>query len=203
MRGLPFQIRPSEIIYFFSDYSLIPSSVHIGKNKEGRRTGFGSLLFTSEEECRRALNDKQGGHMGNRYIELYLISLGEYHEQRMQVATTQSEVRLQKYVTQTNKQRVILVRGLPFKIQTEELQEFFKDVEALMKPDIVIESSSQGKRTGQALVFFSSEEKAKQAKEQKNMKTIGPRYVEIFDAQDLVMQQVCGIQGKEQAEKTE
>jgi RNA recognition motif-containing protein len=80
LRGLPFQIKPSDILYFFSDFRVISSSVQIDKNLEGKRTGYGSILFQSEEECRRALNEKQGGHMGNRYIELYLISVGEYLE---------------------------------------------------------------------------------------------------------------------------
>jgi hypothetical protein len=67
-----------------------------------------------------------------------------------------------------------------------------------MKPDIVIESLPGGKRTGQGLVFFSSEERAKKAKEELDKKNLGNRYVEVFDHTDVIMQQACGLQVEQQ-----
>jgi len=49
------------------------------------------------------------------------------------------------------------MRGLPFKVTIEEIQEFFKGHGELHKTDIVIEEFSGGKRTGSALVFFDDE----------------------------------------------
>ena len=32
LRGLPFQIKASDIAFFFSDYEYVPNSVFLGKN---------------------------------------------------------------------------------------------------------------------------------------------------------------------------
>ena len=63
-----------------------------------------------------------------------------------------------------------------------------------MKTDIVIEEFNGGKRSGAALVFFENEEMAQVAKNGLNRTNLGQRYVELFDHNDQVMQQVCDIQ---------
>ena len=45
---------------FFQDFRYIKGSIFLGKNNEGRRTGYASILFENEFECLRALNEKQG-----------------------------------------------------------------------------------------------------------------------------------------------
>ena len=62
-----------------------------------------------------------------------------------------------------------------------------------MKSDVVIEEISGGKRSGAALVFFETEDMASEAKKSLDKTNLGQRYVELFNYQDQVMQQICDI----------
>jgi RNA recognition motif-containing protein len=171
----------------------VPNSVFLGKNQDGRRTGFGTILFENEEECKRAMSEKQGQNIGHRYIELYVISYGDYIEFKNS-QSSYNVVKLSKYVTSVNKKRALVMRGLPFKVSVEDIQEFFVGYGNIMKTDIVIEEFNGGKRSGAALVFFENEEMAQVAKNGLNKTNLGQRYVELFDHNDDVMQKVCDIQ---------
>ena len=63
----------------------------------------------------------------------------------------------------------------------------------ITKTDVIIEEFSGGKRSGAALVFFESEDMACTAKKSLDKTNLGQRYVELFNHQDQVMQQVCDI----------
>ena len=91
---------------------------------------------------------------------MYLISFADYLEfQRSQTKEVGNAVRLSEHVTANNVKRALLMRGLPFRVQHEQIVEFFlaaNRCSSLHKNDIVIEEFN-GKRTGAALVFFESE----------------------------------------------
>ena len=57
IQGLPFQIHEKDIISFFSKFSPVLNSVHFDRNRDGRRSGYGALLFNSQEECLNAMNE--------------------------------------------------------------------------------------------------------------------------------------------------
>lgn len=58
-------------------------------------------------------------------------------------------------VTLGNKERALLLRGLPFRVTHEQIQEFFLGYGNIQRADIIIEESNKaGRRTGAALVFF-------------------------------------------------
>ena len=57
---------------------MVPDSVKIGKNCDGKQTGIATCKFETEESCKLALNKKQGQYMGNRWIELLQITEEEY-----------------------------------------------------------------------------------------------------------------------------
>lgn len=78
IRGLPYQVRYEEVSDLFSNYSYIDRSVVLGTNPDGRKNGFGAILLESEEEAKAASNELQGEHVGQRYVELSLISYGDY-----------------------------------------------------------------------------------------------------------------------------
>lgn len=78
IRGLPYQVRYEEVSNLFKDYSYIEKSVVLGTNPDGRKNGFGAILFEDEKEAKAAMNDLQGEHIGERYVELTLISYGDY-----------------------------------------------------------------------------------------------------------------------------
>ena len=83
------------------------------------------------------------------------------------------------------------MRGLPFKVTAEQIQDFFSSFCEVMKTDVVIEELAGGKRSGNALVFFPDAELAEKAKATFNNSTLGNRYVEIYTHEDAYMQACC------------
>ena len=71
MRGLPFDISRDSIVAFFAGYGILPDSVIIGEKSDGKRSGEGAILFTTEHEATRAEVDKDNKNIGHRYIELF------------------------------------------------------------------------------------------------------------------------------------
>ena len=53
-------------------------SVILGLDYSGRKNGFGTLLFDEESEARAAAKEMNGQHVGSRYVDLSVISYGEY-----------------------------------------------------------------------------------------------------------------------------
>jgi len=78
IRGLPYQTRYEEISDFFGDFQYIERSVILGLNNEGRKNGFGAILFESEDEAQSAATGMDGQHVGSRYVDLSVISYGDY-----------------------------------------------------------------------------------------------------------------------------
>ena len=54
IRGLPYQVRYSEINDFFRQFRYVEKSAILGVGRDGRKNGFGSLLFESPEEAAAA-----------------------------------------------------------------------------------------------------------------------------------------------------
>lgn len=71
LRGLPFSSKKEDVTFFFSDYSIIPESVKIGRTPDNLKTGEAACLFKDEIECKKAFNERQGKNIGHRWIELY------------------------------------------------------------------------------------------------------------------------------------
>ena len=39
LRGLPFTVSPTDISNFFQSYNMVPGSIKLGRNDDGRMTG--------------------------------------------------------------------------------------------------------------------------------------------------------------------
>jgi len=81
-------------------------------------------------------------------------------------------VKLSKYVSNDNKDRSLVMRGLPWKITAEEIIVFFDGFGSISDQEIFIEEFN-GKRTGSALVIFENIDVAQDAKAALNKKNIG------------------------------
>jgi len=186
IKGLPFKVRFYEISDFFADYNFIDKSVVLGVNKgDGRKNGFGAIPFDSQDDAEKAIKELNGEYLGERYLQLSLISYGDYTmfngpnggagfggggggfggEQG-------NTVKLSQNVGMDNKDRALICRGCPWKITPEEIVGFFEGFGTLTKEDVFIEEF-RGKRTGSALVIFENETVAQEAKEAKNKEKIG------------------------------
>lgn len=199
VRGLPYQTAYEEVSDFFRDFQYIEKSVVFGLGHDGRKNGFGAILFKFEKEAKDAMNQMQGQYIGNRYVELSLISYGDYSRFNGPPAGSYggnpgSYVKLSKYVGPDNKDRALVLRGLPYKVESEDIIKFFDGFGKITADDIFIEESN-GRRTGSALVFFENKAVAQDAKAAQNKKNIGSetRYVELHDCNDTFMKKVCQL----------
>ena len=78
IRGLPYSVRYEEVADFFGDFSIVPKSVVLGLNQDGRKNGFGAILFESEGEAARAAKEMNQQYVGNRYVDLSVITYADY-----------------------------------------------------------------------------------------------------------------------------
>ena len=198
IRGLPYQTRYEEISDFFGDYQYIERSVILGLNNEGRKNGFGAILFENEDEAQSAAKGMDGQHVGSRYVDLSVISYGDYKRFNKPNdfggnRPNTKPVKLSNYVDQDNQARALVMRGLPYRATSQIVQEFFDGFGSLQEGDIFIEEFN-GRRTGSALVVFENEAVAQDAKSALHRKEIEGRYIELFDQHDAFMQKICYLE---------
>nr|CAD7404155.1 unnamed protein product [Timema cristinae] len=74
MQGLPYSANVGHVLNFFSGSpELTPECIQLQRSMDGRATGEAIVCFPSRVEAERAVLEKNRQHIGNRYIELYLI----------------------------------------------------------------------------------------------------------------------------------
>ena len=202
IRGLPYQVRYSEINDFFRQFRYIEKSAILGVGGDGRKNGYGSILFESNAEATAAAEELDQATIGTRYVELSVISYGDYLNFNGPTGGHGGgggygggkTTRLSNYVSSDNEQRALVMRGLPYRIEIAEIQAFFHGYGSLTADDIYIEEQN-GRRTGSALVLFESESVAQDAKSTLNKREIGAegRYVELYDCSDTFMRKICNL----------
>ena len=67
-----------DVVNFFEGYKLVPDTVKIERGDDDRITGWGCVVFETEEEAQRALEERQKESMGSRWIQLYPMPYGRY-----------------------------------------------------------------------------------------------------------------------------
>ena len=78
LRGFPWSVTDEDVVNFFDGYKLIPDSVKIERGDDDRITGFGAVVFETEEEAQRAMDERQKESMGSRWIQIYPMPYGRY-----------------------------------------------------------------------------------------------------------------------------
>lgn len=84
---------------------------------------------------------------------------------------------LSPYVTNSNKLKLVRLRGLPFTASKPDVIRFFNDFR-VTNEDIVLETSG-GKMTGRGLVQLESDTEAQRAAKCLNKQYMGNRYIEV------------------------
>ena len=69
------------------------------------------------------------------------------------------------------------MRGLPWKVTSEEVVEFFKVGDFTIKPEDVVIERQEGKVTGYGLAFLPNAEAVETAIESLNREHIGSRFI--------------------------
>merc|ERR1711920_58770 len=73
LRGVPFQAKPEDVLSFFAEFA--PQAATTCSDTHGRPSGEALVEFKDGTSCAAALALKQGGHIGNRYIELFQANM--------------------------------------------------------------------------------------------------------------------------------
>jgi len=85
--------------------------------------------------------------------------------------------------------KALAMRGLPFRVKIEEIKEFFAEVCEVAVENIHI-AEEAGRRSGAGLAVFESEDQAQEVKDALNRKEIGGRFIQLFDQNDRMWEQV-------------
>merc|ERR1712072_1158473 len=104
---------------FLSKHKTMENSIVIGQGKDGRRNGFGAVLFENEEAAEKAISELDKEYIGERYIMMYAMTYGQYLKFNTPVPP-QVDVILTDHVKNDNKEKCLLVKNLPFRIKKEE-----------------------------------------------------------------------------------
>ena len=78
IRGLDYNVSYNEIKSFFNGYNYVDNSVILGKGRDGRNNGFGSILMKTEDDAENAVKDLNKKYIGERYVDLSIISYSDY-----------------------------------------------------------------------------------------------------------------------------
>jgi len=160
MLGLPWAVTEEEIEEFFEKFAYVRGSIRIGELDDGRKTGQGIILFENEDVAADAMEEKQRQHIGSRWIKLFPRNFGQF-ERFMDEQLNCRTVNLKRFLNEENLSRCLKLSGLPFKVEKQEIMDFFADYN-LSEDDVVIEMRS-GRKSGIALAFLNNEEDVQKA----------------------------------------
>ena len=178
LRGVPFNSTFEDVFSFFKDYEFVPKSLKLGVKPDRRRDGYACMLFKTEEECSRAYSERQGKHIGHRWIELFKRDFA--HWKNFDKRKNNDYIPLSSYVTTENMHKILTLFGLPFTANEDDILKFLEGFE-IKKSDIVI-AKKGGKSTGKAIVFMKSSKAVTKAAEDLDRKYIGERYISVKSA---------------------
>ena len=78
IRGMPYSTRYEEIADFFKDFQFIEKSAILGVDSQGRKNGFGAILFDNHEEAKSAAKELNQNYIRERYVDTSVITYGDY-----------------------------------------------------------------------------------------------------------------------------
>ncbi|XP_077376791.1 G-rich sequence factor 1 [Festucalex cinctus] len=167
VKGLPWSCTAQDIVHFFSECQIRDgvSGVHLTVDHQGRPSGRAFVELEHEEDVSKAL-EKHRQYLGPRYLEVY------------EITNSDAEEILKKAVSLPGDTRVVRLRGLPYNCTEDDIVRFFSGLE-IMEKGITMVVNSRGRRSGEAFVWFSSQEAADEALH-RDRQLIGNRYIEVF-----------------------
>ncbi|XP_061528335.1 G-rich sequence factor 1 isoform X1 [Phycodurus eques] len=167
VKGLPWSCTAQDLVHFFSECRIRDGTlgVHMTVDHQGRPSGRAFVEMEHEEDVSKAL-EKHRQYLGPRYVEVY------------EVTNSDAEGILKKAALFPADTRVVRLRGLPFTCTEDDIVRFFYGLE-IMEKGITMVINSRGRRSGDAFVWFSSQEAADEALH-RDRELIGNRYIEVF-----------------------
>ncbi|KAK2164607.1 hypothetical protein LSH36_61g06028 [Paralvinella palmiformis] len=172
MRGLPFSTTPQMIRDFFGGLEIGNRGIHIVYTRQGQAAGMAYVEFVTSVDCKKAVEkDKQ--YIGKRYIEISPMAkkdmLEELEtEQQRQNGTVPSSGPPGAARASTS---TLTMSNLPFKVQLEDIMEFFRGFRAI-QDSVRLRYSKEGKPMGDAMVKFTNQHEAQRAQRELNRKML-------------------------------
>nr|XP_057925741.1 G-rich sequence factor 1 [Doryrhamphus excisus] len=175
VKGLPWTCTVQDIVHFFSECRIRDgaSGIHMTVDGNGRPTGRAFVELEHEEDVRKAL-EKHRQYLGPRYVEVY------------EITDSDAEEILKKATQFPADTRVVRLRGLPFTSTESDIAHFFSGLE-IMDKGITVITNHRGRNSGEAFVWFSTQEAADEAL-RRDRELIGERYIEVFPSTSQELQ---------------
>ncbi|XP_076123595.1 putative RNA-binding protein 19 [Alosa pseudoharengus] len=159
LRGVPFNVKEQQIREFMTP--LKPVAIRIGKNEEGRNSGYVYVDLRSEEEIERALRMNKD-YMGGRYVEVFRVKSWDKREIRKnawQERNFERELKDDEEEEDVAESGRLFVRNLPYTCTEEELSELFSKHGPISEVNFPIDSLTK-KPKGFAFVSYMIPENA-------------------------------------------
>ena len=194
--GMPWKVEEGEIEEFLDGFKFVAGSVRIGALEGGRSTGQGCVLFESEDEAQRCMDEKEGEYIGPRFVHIRILEYKEFQSFMDDQLGCVSYL-IGRILNEDNIGHFVKLRGMPREVTKETIKEFFGDIE-LDDDNIHIEMKS-GRKTGVALVQCNNEDDRQKARDELNREYMGARYVDVL-IPTMENDTVEGMNAKREAE---
>ncbi|CAG9534896.1 unnamed protein product [Cercopithifilaria johnstoni] len=174
-RGLPWSCTEDDLREFFGEAARSITQIKLTKDRDGRASGEGFVVFSSREDYDFALT-KDKKYIGKRYVELQQVSSMEsdYDDGDKRYGGSVADPNLPGRETS-----IVRLGGLPYGCTKEEIMRFFEPLEIADKGIIMTYDRYSGKPKGEAFVAFNDDDSASKALA-KNKEYIQHRYVDIY-----------------------
>ncbi|VDO52885.1 unnamed protein product, partial [Brugia timori] len=151
------------------------TQIKLTKDRDGRASGEGFVVFSSREDYDFALT-KDKKYIGKRYVELQQVSSMEsdYDDSDRRYGGSLADPNLPARETS-----IVRLAGLPYGCTKEEIVRFFEPLEIADRGIVMTYDRYSGKPKGEAFVAFIDDESASKALA-KNKEYIQHRYVDIY-----------------------
>ena len=78
IKGMPYRCTEEEVCEFFKDFKIKEDSIQWGLGADGRKNGFGAVVFENEDEASRAAEALNKQYIGARYVFLETMAYEKY-----------------------------------------------------------------------------------------------------------------------------
>ena len=183
LRGLPWQVTKLDIIKFMEPFfsTCKEEDVFFVTSQDNRPSGQAVVELPSAEKVEECSQGLHGQFIQNRWVEVYPLTQKEvydllYPKPRMKRAGERVPIR---------------IRGIPYDCNEGQIQEFFEGEGIRISiQDIIIGYFPDGRMTGEAWISLPEGLETLEAQQKLHRKTIGRRYIEIFNCSHREYQNV-------------
>uniref|UniRef100_A0A915PFH7 RRM domain-containing protein n=1 Tax=Setaria digitata TaxID=48799 RepID=A0A915PFH7_9BILA len=174
-RGLPWSCTEDDLREFFGEAARSITQIKLTKDRDGRASGEGFVVFNNREDYDFALT-KDKKYIGKRYVELQQVSSMEsdYDDGDRRYGGSMADPNLPGRETS-----IVRLGGLPYGCTREEIVRFFEPLEIADRGIVMTYDRYSGKPKGEAFVAFNDDDSASKALA-KNKEYIQHRYVDIY-----------------------